>query len=76
MMHFFKKLIITLAAASLLGACSTERESRVHSPALETMTEAAGKEAVRMIKTPIEKAQAVADKEEQRAKEMDEKFQE
>jgi len=76
MMHFFKTLIITLAAASLLGACSSDNDKEPQKGKIETMTEAAGKEAVRMIKTPIEKAQAVADKEEQRAKEMDEKFQE
>ena len=43
---------------------------------IEAMTEKAGQEAVKAIKTPIEKAQTVADKEAQRAKEMDERKQE
>jgi len=35
------------------------------------MTEEIGQEGVRMIKTPIDKAQAAADQEEQRVREMD-----
>ncbi len=68
-MKILKSIVIILMSAVLLYSCSGDDEKG----RIETKTEEIGKEAVRMIKTPIDKAQAVADKEEERAKEIDER---
>jgi hypothetical protein len=52
-------------------SCSNGNNSEEEKGKIETMTEEIGQEAVRMIKTPIDKAQAVADQEEKRAREME-----
>lgn len=71
-MLFFKKSVLVLATLFLITACSSGDDEKGK---IETMTEKAGQEAVRVIKTPIDKAQAVADKEEQRARELDQQLQ-
>ena len=72
-MQYLKKTVFILAILSLIAACSSGEDEKGK---IETMTEKAGQEAVRMIKTPIDKAQAVADQEEQRARELDQQHQE
>jgi len=71
-MKCIKTCLVLFLAAVLLCSCSSndeeEKEGRI-----ETMTKEIGQEAVRAIKTPIEKAQAVADEQEERAREMDER---
>ena len=59
--------------ATLLCACSGDSEKEAKTGKIDTMTKEVGQEAVRMIKAPIEKAQAVADEQEKRAKELDER---
>ena len=75
-MRFSKSVLIAVAAAILLCSCSSGNDDEKKKGKIEAMTEQAGQEAVRAIKTPIEKAQTVADKEAQRAKEMEERNQE
>ena len=70
-MKKLKSIALIFLAAFLLGSCSGDDEDE--KGRIDTMTEEAGKEAVRWIKTPIEKAQNVADKEEERVKEFDER---
>lgn len=72
-MKYVKILALTATTLCLLVACSSDDDEKGK---IETMTEKAGQEAVRMIKTPIDKAQAVADQEEQRARELDKQHQE
>jgi len=72
MMKYVTTLVLIVTAQFFLVACSSDDEKGK----IETMTEKTGQEAVRMIKTPIDKAQAVADKEEQRAQELDKQHQE
>jgi PBP1b-binding outer membrane lipoprotein LpoB len=75
-MRFSKSVLIAFAAAMLLCSCSSGDDEEKEKGKIEAMTEKAGQEAVKAIKTPIEKAQTVADKEAQRAKEMEERKQE
>lgn len=72
-MYSFKTIMIVALATVLLGACSGDNEAETKPGKIDTMTKEAGQEAVRMIKTPIEKAQAAADIQEKRAQEMDER---
>lgn len=65
-------LMMIMLSSLLFFACSNEEKTKEPGK-IETMTKEVGQEAVRMIKTPIDKAQAVADKEEQRAREMDQR---
>jgi hypothetical protein len=71
-MTSLKTLTLLVITATLLCACSGDKEKKAEPGKIETMTKEMGQEAVRMIKTPMEKAQAVAEQEEKRAKEMDE----
>lgn len=71
-MTSLKTLTLLAITATLLCSCSGDKEKEAEPGKIETMTKEMGQEAVRMIKTPMEKAQAVADQEEKRAKEMDE----
>lgn len=64
--------MIAVAAALLLWSCSDNNEQEKEKGKIETMTEQAGQEAVRAIKTPREKADTAADAASQRAKEMNE----
>ena len=68
-----KTIILLFLAATLLCACSTDKEAENKPGKIDTMTKEIGQDAVRAIKTPIEKAQAVADEQEKRAREMDER---
>jgi len=70
-MRFGKSGLILLITAALLWSCSSGGDEEKEKGKIEIMTEEIGQEGVRMIKTPIDKAQAVADQEEQRAREMD-----
>jgi PBP1b-binding outer membrane lipoprotein LpoB len=70
-MTTLKTVILLIISAALLCACSGDNEKNDETGKIESMTKEIGQEAVRVIKTPIEKAQAIADKEEKRANEMD-----
>ncbi|GAB4337476.1 MAG: hypothetical protein Kow0089_08740 [Desulfobulbaceae bacterium] len=70
-MQIFFGLALFCLTAALLPGCSGDREAEEKPGKIETMTREAGQEAVRMIKTPIDKAQAVSDKEAKRAEEME-----
>lgn len=71
-MYQLKAGILLVITATLFCACSGDNEKEGEPGKIDTMTREAGQEAVRMIKTPIDKARAIADKEEQRARELDE----
>ncbi|MDY0351041.1 MAG: hypothetical protein RBR09_07295 [Desulfobulbaceae bacterium] len=64
------KSALTILIAALMWSCSNGG-SEEEKGKIQTMTEEIGQEGVRMIKTPIDKAQAAADQEEQRVREMD-----
>lgn len=71
-MRLIKPALIMVIAAALMWSCSTDgNDEEKEKGKIEIMTEEIGQEGVRMIKTPIDKAQAVADQEEERAREMD-----
>ena len=72
-MQLIKTIPTFLLAAVLLCACSNGNDQEKKPGKIETMTKEVGQEAVRAIKTPIDKAQAVANQEEQRAQEMNER---
>ena len=55
----------------LLYACSSDNDKETKAGKIDTMTKEIGQEAVRMIKTPIDKAQAVADQAAKQAQETD-----
>lgn len=69
-MRFMQSAMTILIAATLLWSCSGGNDEEKKGK-IGTMTEEIGQEAVQAIKTPLEKAQAVADQEEQRARETD-----
>lgn len=75
-MRFIKSALIAVAAVMLLCSCSSGNDEEKEKGKIEAMTEKAGQEAVKAIKTPIEKTQTAADVAEKRAKEMDERKQE
>jgi hypothetical protein len=72
-MKSHKTIIMLFLSSILLCACSGDNDKETKAGKIDTMTKEIGQEAVRMIKTPIEKAQAVADEETKRAQEMDER---
>jgi hypothetical protein len=72
-MYSLKTILMLVATATLLYACSGDSDKETKPGKIETMTKEMGQEAVRVIKSPIEKAQAVADEEAKRAQEMDER---
>ena len=55
----------------LLYACSGDNDKETKAGKIDTMTKEVGQEAVRMIKAPIDKAQAVADQAAKQAQETD-----
>lgn len=70
-MRLIKPALIMVIAAALMWSCSNDGNDEEKKGKIEIMTEEIGQEGVRMIKTPIDKAKAVADQEEERAREMD-----
>jgi hypothetical protein len=60
---------LLLLALLLVSACSGDDNGE--KGMIEAKTEEIGQEAVRVLKTPVDKAQAVADKEAERARELD-----
>ena len=70
-MRIMQSAMPILIAAVLLWSCSGGNNGEEEKGKIEAMTEEIGQEAVRAIKSPIEKAQAVADQEEKRARETD-----
>lgn len=72
-MQHCKAILILFIAAILMCSCS-DGGNEEEKGKIQTMTEEIGQEGVRMIKTPIDKAQAVADQEEERAREMDDRL--
>lgn len=70
-MSTLKTIILLVLAATLLVACSGDNEKESKAGKIDTMTKEIGQEAVRAIKTPMEKAQAAADQVEKRTQEID-----
>ena len=75
-MLFIKSALIAVATTMLLCSCSGGNDQEKEKGKIEAMTEKAGQDAVKAIKTPVEKAQTAADIAEKRAKEMAEPKQE
>ena len=75
-MRFIKAALIAVIATLLLCSCSSDNDQKKEKGKIEAMTEKAGQDAVKAIKTPVEKAQTAADVAEKRAKEMAEQKQE
>ncbi|MFZ5797085.1 MAG: hypothetical protein ACYCYR_01755 [Desulfobulbaceae bacterium] len=75
-MEFGKSVLMVITAALFLCSCSGGDDQEQEKGRIEAMTEKAGQDAVKAIKTPIEKAQAMADQETRRAREMEEQKQE
>ena len=69
-MRFIKAALVVVAVALLLCSCSSDKDQDKEKGKIEAMTEKAGQDAVKAIKTPVEKAQTAADVAEKRAKEM------
>lgn len=69
-MRFIKSALTVVAATLLLCSCSSGNDQEKEKGKIEAMTEKAGQDAVKAIKTPMEKAQTAADVAEKRAKEM------
>ena len=67
-----KTIMILFLSSILLCACSSDNEKESKPGKIDTMTKEVSQEAVRMIKTPIEKARAVAEKEEDHNQELKE----
>ena len=72
-MSTLKTVILLILAATLLVACSGDKEKETETGKIDAMTKEMGDKAVRAIKTPIEKAQAAAALQEQHAREVDER---
>ncbi|MHB8809564.1 MAG: hypothetical protein ACYC9M_06070 [Desulfobulbaceae bacterium] len=75
-MRFIKAALIAVTATLLLCSCSNDNDQKKEKGKIEAMTEKAGQDAVKAIKTPMEKAQTAADVAEKRTKEMNESKQE
>lgn len=72
--------MIKVLAYGLIGAillsgafwgCSDKKEPPAEKGAIQKMTEEAGKEAVKQIRTPIDKARSVAKQQEEKNKEVE-----
>ncbi len=72
-MYSLKTIMILVVSATLLYGCSGDSEKEAKTGKIDAMTKEIGQEAVRTIKAPINKAQAMADKAEERARETDER---
>ncbi len=70
-MKSYKTIIMLFLSALLLGACSGDDDKESKPGKIDTMTKEIGQEAVRTIKTPINKAQAAADQAAKQAQETD-----
>ena len=68
MRNIFLSLLFVVALI-MVSACSGGDDDE--KGVIETKTEEIGQEAVRVLKTPVDKAKAVADREAERAEEMD-----
>ena len=73
-MKSHKTIVMLFLSLFILCSCSGDNEKEAKTGKIDAMTKEVGQEAVRMIKTPIDKAQAVADKEKKRAQEMDDRL--
>lgn len=71
-MKSHKTIMMLCLSSILLCACSGDKEKENQPGKIDTMTKEVSQEAVRMIKTPIEKAPAVAEKEEEHNQELKE----
>ncbi len=61
---------VVLLSGAFWG-CSDKKEPPAEKGAIQKMTEDAGKEAVKQIRTPIEKARSVAKQQEEKNKEVE-----
>ncbi|UCD89631.1 MAG: hypothetical protein JSW04_14670 [Desulfobacterales bacterium] len=71
-----KKMLLYSVIAVLLGsavffACSNNKEAEAEKGRIEKMTDKTAKEVVNRIRTPIDKAQSVKNKQEDRMSEME-----
>lgn len=65
-----KTLLIFFLAVLLLSSCSTDSKKEPEPGKIDTMTTEAAEEATRMIKEPMDKARAAAEKEDARIRKM------
>jgi hypothetical protein len=61
---------VVLVSGAFYG-CSDKKEPAPEKGAIQKMTEETAKEAVKQIRTPIDKARSVAQQQEDKAKELD-----
>jgi hypothetical protein len=79
---FFMKKMMTYCVLALflsgtgLLACSNNKEAESEKGRIEKMTDKAAKKMVNRIRTPINKARSVKDRQEDRLKDMDESLKE
>ena len=71
-----KKMLLYPVIAALFGcaaffACSNNKEAEAEKGRIEKMTDKTAKEVVNRIRTPIDKAQSVKNKQEDRMSEME-----
>ena len=76
-----KKMMAYCVLALLLGgagllACSNNKEAEAEKGRIEKMTDKAAKKIVNRIRSPINKARSVKDRQEDRLKDMDESLKE
>jgi hypothetical protein len=63
-------LIGAILLSGAFWGCSDKKEPPAEKGAIQKMTEEAGKEAVKQIRTPIDKARSAAKQQEDQVKEM------
>ena len=70
----YRKIIITLLflSSTFLCSCSGDNDTESEPDKIDTMTKEIAQEATRMIKTPLDKAQAMTESENKRVKELEE----
>ena len=71
-MRFIKMIMIMFMGVMLLGACHNEKKEAPKRGPIENLTHKTAQKAVKVIKTPIDKAKAAAKLEEQRAQKFEE----
>jgi len=70
-MRFTQIIAAMFLGALLLGACQNEKKAEPKKGPIENLTHTTAQKAVKMIKTPINKAKAAAEMENRRAKDFE-----
>ena len=74
-MLLYAVIALLLSSATLLS-CSKNKEAESEKGIIETVTDKTAKEVVRRIRTPIEKARSVKNRQEDRLSDMEEALKE